>query len=438
MNTESLWYLVAAVLLLALLFGESFLARWPVTPAMVYLGIGYLLGPAVGNLVQLDLIRDAPLIERFAEIAVLVSLFTSGLKMRAPWSAPRWRQPLALATVSMILTVALIALAGTQALHLSLGAAVLLGGILAPTDPVLASVVQVRDPHDRDRLRFSLTGEAGMNDGTAFPFVLLGLALLGLHPLGHGLWHWAAIDIVWKCGVGVVVGIACGRGITFLVLKMRIQRRETVGLDDLVALGLIALAYGLTQLIHGLGFLAVFFAGVAMRASERRKSGGLSEDKVKAAAAAPASEAATHHRAAPAHMAASVLDFNEHLERICQLGVVLVVGALLSSHFHPAVFWFAPLLFFAIRPLAVLPTTLPSNLPSRDKALISWFGIRGIGSIYYVAYAINHGLVGAERDTLIALTLSIVAVSIFVHGISIDGLMHLRESRLKKSGQRLK
>lgn len=434
MNGNGDWYLLAGILLLAQLFGDAILARWPVTPAMIYLGLGYLLGPAVGNVVRLDLVRDAPLIERFAEIAVLVSLFTSGLKLRAPWSDPRWRQPVGLATVSMVATVALVAVLATQALHLSLGAAILLGAILAPTDPVLASAVQLRDPHDRDRLRFSLTGEAGMNDGTAFPLVVLGLGFLGLGPSLHdGAWHWVATEVLWKCAAGIAVGTFCGRGIAYLVLKMRVQRRETVGLDDLVAMGLIAFAYGLAEMIHGLGFLAVFFAGVAFRATERQHSGDLPVDKLKAAAAAPAEVAATHHRAAPAHMAGAVLDINEHLERICQLGVVLLTGTLLSTHYHPAVLWFAPALFLVIRPLAVLPASLCSRLPFRDQALVSWFGIRGIGSIYYLAYAIHRGLAGDERETMIALTLSTVTASIFLHGFSITGLMERRDARRRES-----
>jgi NhaP-type Na+/H+ or K+/H+ antiporter len=425
-NDSNHWYLIAGILLLALLFGNSLIERWPLTPATIYLGIGFAMGPAGLNWLRLDMVADAPLVERIAEAAVLVSLFTSGLKLRAPWTDVRWRQPLALATLAMATTIGLIAWTGVLGLQLSIGAAVLLGAILAPTDPVLASAVQVRDPHDRDRLRFSLTGEAGMNDGTAFPFVILGLGLLGLHDLGSG-WRWLAIEVVWKCLVGVVVGTVCGRVIAFLVLRMRIQRRETVGLDDLMALGLIALAYGLTMLIGGLGFLAVFFAGVALRATERQHSGDLPEEKVKAAATAREDDAATHHRAAPAYMAGAVLDFNEHVERICQLGVMLIVGTLVSSHIHPAALWFAPLLFLIIRPLSVLPTCFGAKLSRWDGALVSWFGVRGIGSIFYVAYAVNHGLAGPERDTIIGLTLTVVTASVLLHGISINGLMKGRE-----------
>ena len=138
------------------------------------------------RLVDIDPVRNAIALERICEIAVLISLFTAGLKLKLPWKDNRWRVPARLASVSMMLTVGGLALAGVYLLGLPLGAAVLLGAILAPTDPVLASDVQVTDADDRDRLRFGLTGEGGLNDGTAFPFVMLGLGLLGLHDLGAG------------------------------------------------------------------------------------------------------------------------------------------------------------------------------------------------------------------------------------------------------------
>ena len=159
----------------------------------------------------------------------------------------RWLLPLRLAIVSMLVTVALIAGAGVAWLGLPLGAAILLGGILAPTDPVLASDVQVAEPTDRDRLRFALTGEAGLNDGTAFPFVLLGLGLLGLHDLGDSLWRWLAVDVLWGVGIGIGIGAALGTLVGRFVLYLRRTHKEAVGLDNFLALGLIGLTYGAGQ-----------------------------------------------------------------------------------------------------------------------------------------------------------------------------------------------
>ena len=184
----------------------------------------------------------------------------------------RWLLPLRLAIVAMLVTVALVAGVGVLALGLPLGAAILLGGILAPTDPVLASDVQVANPGDRDRLRFALTGEAGLNDGTAFPLVLLGLGLLGLHDIGSFGWRWLAVDVLWAVTVGVVIGAVLGTAVGQLVLYLRRTHKEAVGLDNFLALGLVGLAYGAASLAHGYGFLAVFAAGVALRRLEQQAS----------------------------------------------------------------------------------------------------------------------------------------------------------------------
>src|SRR5215211_3597333 len=180
--TFTLLFLVAGALFIIMALSGSVLKRLPLTTALVYLAVGLALGSSSIDLLSIDIIADAHLIERLTEIAVLISLFTAGLKLRVPWTDPLWKLPLRLAFGSMIVTIALIALAGVIALNLSLGAAILLGAILAPTDPVLASDVQVADPKDRDRLRFGLTGEAGLNDGAAFPFILAGLGLLSVEP----------------------------------------------------------------------------------------------------------------------------------------------------------------------------------------------------------------------------------------------------------------
>ena len=178
-NMATAWFVVVGVLLLGVALAGSYLRRLPLSTTMLYLAVGYGLGPQGAGLIGIDPIRQAAFIERATEIAVIVSLFTAGLKLRLPISDPRWRPAVRLASVSMTLTVAAIAAAGVYGIGLSLGAAVLLGAILAPTDPVLASDVQVEHPFDYDPLRFTLTGEAGYNDGTAFPFVMLGLGLLG-------------------------------------------------------------------------------------------------------------------------------------------------------------------------------------------------------------------------------------------------------------------
>jgi NhaP-type Na+/H+ or K+/H+ antiporter len=209
----------------------SVLRRLPLTASMFYLAGGFGLGPVALNLIALDPIADVMILERVTEVAVLISLFAAGLKLRVPLSNWRWLLPVGLAFGSMVVTVGLVTLVGVFGLGLPLGAAVLLGAILAPTDPVLASDVQVTDPLDRDRLRFVLTSEAGLNDGTAFPFVMLGLGLLGLHDLGDWGWKWASVDLLWAVTAGLGCGWAVGYGVGRLVLYLRQRHRVAVGSD---------------------------------------------------------------------------------------------------------------------------------------------------------------------------------------------------------------
>jgi sodium/hydrogen antiporter len=429
--TFTLGFLIAGGLLIFMALAGSVLKRLPLSTAMVYLAVGLGLSPLGLGLIDLDIVRDAALIERVAEVAVLISLFSAGLKLRVPLLEGRWRLPGRLAFGAMILTVGLIALVGVAGLGLPLGAAILLGGILAPTDPVLAADVQVEHPGDRDRLRFSLTGEAALNDGSAGPFVMLGLGLLGLHELGTYGWRWLAIDVAWAVVGGLAIGWLLGMLVGRLVLYLRRKHKEAVGLDDFLGLGLVALSYAAALLIHTYGFLAVFAAGLALRRIEMQSTAtqDIAQDaapRFQAAAVAPdhADQLATDPDHAPAYMAQAVLGFNEQLERIGEVAVVVLVGGLLAASPPPSeALWFVPLLFFVIRPVAVGLGLVGSHSSGAQRRLIAWFGIRGVGSVYYLAYAAQHGLDPALAERIAALVLTVVAVSIVVHGISVTPLM---------------
>src|SRR5687767_4146787 len=350
------WFIVAGALLIGMALAGSALRRAPLTAAMFYLGAGAALGPWGAGFLHIDAVEDASALERLSEIAVIISLFSAGLKLRLPMSDQRWRAPILLAALAMVLTIGGVAAFAMAALALPLGTAVLLGALLAPTDPVLASDVQVSHEHDAEPVRFSLTGEAGLNDGTAFPFVMLGLGLMGTHAIGAYGWRWLAVDLVWAVSAGLAVGTLCGAGIGRLVIFLRREHREAVGLDEFLALGLIGLSYGLALLIGTFGFLAVFAAGISVRRIERLHSEVTPPADVSQAGDS-AEEQATHPSTAPAFMASAVLAFNEQLERLGELAVVLVVGALLADIEvpRPGVL-IAVALFFVIRPLATLVT----------------------------------------------------------------------------------
>jgi NhaP-type Na+/H+ or K+/H+ antiporter len=423
------WFVLTGILLIGVALTGSVLKRLPLTAGLLYLVIGAGLGPWGTGLLSLDPVADAEVLERLSEIAIVISLFTAGLKLRLPPSDRRWRPAVLLATAAMVLTIGGLTSFATAVLGLPLGFAMLLAAVLAPTDPVLASDVQVQHAHDVEPVRFSLTGEAGLNDGTAAPFVILGLVLMGAHA-GDGFgWHWLTVDLLWGVGAGIGVGTLAGAGVGRLVVYLRRVHREAVGLDEFLALGLIALSYGIALLVQGYGFLAVFAAGVSVRRIERQQSDAAAPADVRHAAQT-VEEQATNPETAPAYMANAVLGFNEQLERLGELAVVLVVGAMLA-HIERAGAGLAvaAVLFVAIRPLATLMTLWPLRLSRTQRGFIAWFGVRGVGSIYYLAFALTRGVSGPDARALVDITLVVVAASMVLHGVSVTPLMRRYERR---------
>ncbi len=440
------WFTLAGILLLLMSLGGTLLARQPFSSAMLYVLVGLALSPLWLGWASVNAALPSKWLETLAEVVVLISLFTSGLKLSAGLHDRRWWAPIRLATVGMLMTVAGISVAGVYLFGLSWGASVLLGGILAPTDPVLASDVQLSDPDDRDRLRFALTGEGGMNDGTAFPMVMLGLGLLSLLPLGEYAWRWWSVDVLWAIAAAVLIGAVFGSAVGRVVLYLRRTHHEAVGLDNFLALGLIALTYGVTVQVHAYGFLAVFAAGAALRRVERLATAAAPPAPIpKLPALAPDTavqeeKLATHPTHSSAYMAHAVLSFNEQLDRIGEAVAVVVLGVCLWSIDWQRVTWryvvFVALMLLVIRPMSVAAALLGSRISMSQRRLIGWFGIRGIGSIYYLAYAVNHGLNSDLAQSLAAVTLLVIAVSVVVHGISVTPLMRRYELQRSQPKQR--
>lgn len=401
------WCLLIGVLLIGIGLTDTVRRDLPFSASALYLLVGWLLGPEVSGLVRLDLARDAAIVERLAETAVLISLFAVGLRLRVRLNDRLWTTPLLLATVAMLLTIAAMTLAGI-AVGLPLGAAMLLGAVLAPTDPVLASDVQVEDVGDRDRLRFSLTGEGGLNDGTAFPFVMLALGLLGLHDLGAGGWRWWTVDLLWAVPGGLGIGWAMGLGFSRAVVHLRREREQAFGMESFLTLGLIALTYGVAVGLKAYGFLAVFAAGLAMRHVERRDTD--LEPKATASGGDDAPQTS-------AYMAKAVLDFTLDLEKLAELAVMLLIGALLrAEQFHAVSIGLAAVLLFVARPLAVWLTTRRAGLSAGQRRLAAWFGIRGIGSMYYLAFCVSHGAWSPAVQLAADAVLVAIVASVLLHG----------------------
>lgn len=325
------------------------------------------------------------------------------------------------------MSLCLVAAFAYYLLDLPLGACVLLEAILAPTDPVLATDVQIRHPDDRDQLCFTLTCEAGMNDGSAFPFVMLGMGILGLHELGEFGLQWVLVDVLWATVAGVAIGIASGVALAHFSWKLRGASPRSELIYDFLGLGVIGVVYGVSVIAHAWGFLAVFFAAVALRQTEFKLASAeatpapLPEKGISLNEVGDCADSET-----PPTVSEGSLVFKEHLERLSEVVLILLIGGML---FIDSWSWraiaLALFLFVIARPISVL-VGLSSTRPIwRMRGLVAWFGVRGIGSLYYLMYAIQHGLSENLALELIQLTLIVVTLSILAHGISVKPLMYL-------------
>ena len=435
--TNAHWFLLIGGILLARGLTSTILGRLPFTSSIMYLVVGVVAGPIFLNLFHFDPLKQSAQLELLTEIAVLISLFSAGVKMPVPVKLSRWRSPILLAWVSMSLTVGMVAAFAYYVLGLPVGAGVLLGAILAPTDPVLATDVQSRHAGDNDHLRFTLTSEAGMNDGSGFPFVMLGMGLLGLHELGNFGTQWILVDLLWATSAAIGIGVIGGMALAHLGWMLRGQDLKHEILDDLVGLGLIAVVYGLSVSVHAWGFLTVFFAGVALRQTENKLSSTrrmeLEREREREQAAVqetplhgpPIATSMGVEDDLPPKISAEALIFEEHLERLSELLLVFLIGGMLSVQiFNWQTITLAAFLFAVARPVSVFISLVGTSTTWRLRGMTGWFGVRGIGSIYYLMYAIQHGLPENIAKQMIQMTLVVVTLSILIHGTSVKPLMN--------------
>ncbi len=426
-----LWFLIVGVLLSVMGTVGPLLKRSWLSSSIIYLIVGYAIGPAGLDLIKIILVQDAKFIEHVTEIAVIVSLYAAGMKIRMPLSHRHWVAPVILAAATMLATVATTALIGHFALGMPPGLAVLLGAVLAPTDPVLAGDVQLDHPDDTDGLRRTLTGEAGLNDGTAFPMVLLGVGLISnsMHPLGDFGWRWLVVDVFYKVTAGLLFGYAAGWGLSHAAVWIRRRVRPEMASDEMLTLGFISLVYGAALAINVYAFLSVFAAALAMRHVEVRDNETASAGE--AIEEADRSEA-EHEADAPEHATAMLTRDNlvvaDTMERLVQIVLVVMVGILLSAEHHidARVWVFGVVMVLWVRPAMVLATLWIGTISPVQKKLVSWFGVRGIGTFYYLAHALVLGVGEVEESSLGVLLdacLATITVSIVLHGITVTPMM---------------
>ncbi|MGD8201984.1 cation:proton antiporter [Ornithinimicrobium sp. W1679] len=420
MSAEIVYLLLGLGLLLASVLPTIVEGRAFSAP-MVVLSFGVVAGLVVPGEDPISPILDARATAHLAEATVIISLMGVGLALERPLHWRTWMPTWRMIALAMPMSIAAVALLGWWSMGLTVPAAVLLGAVLAPTDPVLASDVQVPGPQtpgadrtegdvtdvltEEDEVRFTLTSEAGLNDAFAFPFVYLGLFLMG-----RGAWQeWGMEWLLWtllgKIVVGCLVGWLAGRLLGALLFRGRLrgQRVAEVG-TPIFALAATFAVYGLTEIVQGYGFLAVFVAALVLRDAERDHG---------------------------VHTA--LHEFVERTETVLTLVLLLMVGAAMSAGLLAGLTWGGAavglLLVLVVRPLVSWISLLGCrrvDLP--ERAAISWFGVRGIGSIYYLAYALSSEYVaeGLELWSVVAFT---ITLSVVVHGLLATPVMRWLDAR---------
>jgi len=393
------------------------LARYYLSLPIVYVAAGYVLFSLPIGLPGFNPARDgfdAVTLEYVTEFIVIASLMAVGISIDRPVDWRNWKQVWPLLLFAMPATIIAVSVFGWWALGLAPASAILLGAVLAPTDPVLARSVQVGPPGrgERHDVRFSLSAEAGLNDGLAFPFTYLAIAAVGM--TGVGMWtvEWFAFDFLYRIVIGCLVGFAVGRAGAWYVFEYEADASQKESDEEaprystsegLIVLGTLLLAYGLTELIEGYGFLAVFVGAVTARQCEN----------------ASRYHQISHH-------------FIDQIEQIVLVAVLFAFGAMLASGVLDALTWPAAiaglLLVFVIRPISGLISEARSDLPLAGKAAIAFLGVRGMGSIYYLAYGQNQGDF-SEIPILWATVSFAILVSIVVHGVLAGPVISTLEAR---------
>jgi NhaP-type Na+/H+ or K+/H+ antiporter len=388
------------------------LRELPLSLPMFCVAFGVLFGLVTGENPQP---QDYPVLtERMTELVVVVALTGAGLKLDRRLGLRSWAMTWRLLGIAMPLSIIGIALTGAWLLGLGLAAAVLLGAALAPTDPVLAADVQVGPPRsgEEDEVRFTLTAEAGLNDGLAFPFINLAIAMVahvGTADAGWAL-HWFAVDLVWKLVAGIGIGWAVGHALGWLIFHVPNRAGLSRTGDGFVALGVTFLAYGATELAHGYGFLAVFIASIAIRDAKRDHD--------------------YHER---------LHQFADEMERLLMMVLLVLFGAAIAGGLLEPLTWYgvlAALVFiFLVRPAAGLASLAGASHPLRERAAIAFFGIRGLGSFYYLAYALNEASFPDAKILWSVLGFTVL-LSILLHGTAVTPFMAYLDKRREKRAHR--
>lgn len=417
-EAPSILFLSAGFAVLAAAVLPKLLRHMPLSMPMVFLGSGILAFTLLPDLPDPDPVQYGDFTTHLTEVCVIISLMGAGLALDRPFRWRGWTTTWRLLGIVMPLCILVMTLLGLWVLGLGLAAAILVGAAIAPTDPVLASEVQVGKPADteedpdEDEVRFALTSEAGLNDGLAFPFVYLAIliSLVGASPEAW-LGEWLALDVLWRIGAGVLLGFGTGKLLSLIFFAAKGKSfRLSEHSEGFVALAATFLAYGIAEMVEGYGFVAVFLCALTIRSAEHNHS---------------------YHQVLHSYV--------EQLERLMTVVILVLLGGAIARGLLEGIGWPELLVALAflllVRPLAGWLGLMGGKTGPRERLAISYFGIRGIGSLFYVGYALTHGNFDAEAHQLWALIGLVVALSIVVHGATTAPLMN-RLDRLRAAEAR--
>lgn len=391
------------------------LGRVPLSMPMVFLAIGVVVFAFGDALPDPDPLAHAGITLRLTELCVIVSLMGAGLALNRPVGWRRWGTTWRLLAITMPLTMLAVGVLGAALLGLGVAGAVLLAAAVAPTDPVLATEVQVGEPADdpdadEDEARFALTAEAGLNDGLAFPFTYAAIAIsaAGVAP-GGWLAHWFAVDLLWRLGAGTLVGLLAGWGLRRLFFGARAESlRLARHAEGFVALAATFLAYGLAELAEGYGFVAVFVCACTIRAAERSHG---------------------YHRV--------LHQYVEQLERLLTVLVIVLLGGAVATGLLAGTTWrevvVALAVLLVLRPAAGLVGLAGGRTGPRERFVVAFFGVRGVGSVFYVAYALQEGDFADPAGVWRVVGLVVVG-SIVLHGMAATPVMRFLDRTRARLG----
>ena len=386
---------IIGVGILGMAWMPALTAKTRISYSIIYLLLGILLYSIFDYLPAPNPKEYRGLTLHLTELVVIVSLMCTGLKIDQQFSFKTWGIPFRLVTITMFICIAAVTAIGIFYFNLPVASALLLAAVLSPTDPVLATDVQVGDPNeeDRDNVKFSLTAEAGFNDGMAFPFVWLAIAIAMLSTGGESFMiTWAWKHVIYQIFAGFLSGFLLGKLLGYILFTLSKKYESMVTRDGFVSIAATLIVYGLTEMIHGYGFIAVFIAALTLRGYERNHK--------------------YHNR---------LHAFSDQVERILVAIMLILFGGSLVRGIMGSLTWpmaaFGIAFIFVIRPVAGLIGLIGTRLKIQEKLVISFFGIRGMGSLYYLAFAFGTTFF-KHQDQLWAIVAFIILISIGIHGLT--------------------